>query len=257
MSPTTPRPLHTAYASPGDAQAAPWEQQLALLRAENGRLRQELSALRDSNATRNHGVSSSAARVHEMERDLAQMRAALAAREAETQLFSERYVDVEERNCELVSLCTASHRLMCFRSRHELLSAMTEIVVDLIGCEKMGIFEVCEERRHARLLAALGIERGRYATLPLGAGPISHVLQTGAPYLADHDALGEQEPARADAADPITACVPLRSGPRVVGAVAVFELLQQKTGLEPLDHKLFELLSTHGWLALVCTRPAP
>jgi hypothetical protein len=47
--------------------------------------------------------------------------------------------------------------------------------------------------------------------------------------------------------------VPLRLGESTTGAIAIFRLLPQKPGLEPLDYELFDLLGTHAAAALYCT----
>ena len=48
----------------------------------------------------------------------------------------------------------------------------------------------------------------------------------------------------------LTACIPLKLEDRVVGAIALFRLLPQKSGFESLDMELFELLGTHAATAL-------
>ena len=49
---------------------------------------------------------------------------------------------------------------------------------------------------------------------------------------------------------PMTACVPLKIGSMVVGAIVVFRLLSHKPALERVDHELFELLAVHASTAL-------
>jgi hypothetical protein len=51
----------------------------------------------------------------------------------------------------------------------------------------------------------------------------------------------------------LTACLPLKLEDRVTGAIAIFRLLPQKSGLEPVDRELFDLLATHAAMALYCT----
>ena len=43
-------------------------------------------------------------------------------------------------------------------------------------------------------------------------------------------------------------------GKQAGGAIAVFRLLPQKAGLQPLDRDLLELLRAQAGLALYCTR---
>jgi hypothetical protein len=55
----------------------------------------------------------------------------------------------------------------------------------------------------------------------------------------------------------IIACIPLKLDDEVIAVIALFSLLQQKSGLEPVDYELFDLLASHGATALWCTRLAP
>jgi hypothetical protein len=44
--------------------------------------------------------------------------------------------------------------------------------------------------------------------------------------------------------------VPLHIGSRVVGAIVIWDLLQQKTALQDVDYELFNLLGSHAAAAL-------
>jgi len=85
--------------------------------------------------------------------------------------------------------------------------------------------------------------------VPLGRGVIGRCARTGQMYLAgrDDDA-GLRPEERA-----MSACIPLHYDGRLLGAVAIFRLLPQKSGLVALDHELFELIATHAARALYCT----
>ena len=55
----------------------------------------------------------------------------------------------------------------------------------------------------------------------------------------------------------LTACVPLVLDGNLIGAIAVFRLLDQKQSrLAPLDFELFDLLATHAASALYCSERA-
>lgn len=170
----------------------------------------------------------------------------IAAVEAESLRFSERYVEVEQQNTNLANLYVASYQLNGTLDRERVLQAMQEIIINLIGCEELAVWELDEEIGALTLTASFGIEAGPWACVPLGAGVIGTVASTGQRYIA-----GENDD---EASSDLTACIPLRLDDRVVGAVAIFRLLQQKQGLEPLDFELFDLLASHAATALYCTR---
>ncbi|HEY7543367.1 MAG TPA: GAF domain-containing protein, partial [Blastocatellia bacterium] len=51
----------------------------------------------------------------------------------------------------------------------------------------------------------------------------------------------------------LLACIPLKLGGRVTGAIAIFSLLSHKPELEEVDYEMFDLLATHAATALYCT----
>ncbi len=51
----------------------------------------------------------------------------------------------------------------------------------------------------------------------------------------------------------LTAAVPLKIDRQVTGVIAIFRLLEQKPGLDPTDHELFDVLSHQAAMALYST----
>lgn len=127
--------------------------------------------------------------------------------------------------------------------------AMREIVISLIGSEELAIFELGPGEEALRLVGWSGIDPARYQRLPLSAGRIGWVARTGRPILPGDDT---GAPTLLD--ERLTACIPLKLGEAVTGAVAVFRLLPHKDGLEALDFDLLSLLSEHGGKALHLAR---
>lgn len=168
----------------------------------------------------------------------------LAEIEADNQRFAKGYADIEQHNSNLANLYVASYRLHATLDREEVLGIVQEIIVNLVGSEEIGIFELEEERSVLRLVASYGIEETRYARIPVGSGTIGCVVETGKPYFRES---GDDGPDRED--EP-TACIALHVNGQITGAVAIFRLLPQKTGLESLDHELLDLLATHAATAL-------
>jgi len=123
------------------------------------------------------------------------------------------------------------------------LAAIQEIVINLVGSEELAVFEVSDDGTELRLVDSFGVEAKKFERIPFGLGSIGQVAAEGQSVVDDGAGDGE-----------LTACVPLMLGPHAVGAVAVFRLLPQKTGLKPLDRDLFELLRAQAGLALFCTR---
>ena len=140
------------------------------------------------------------------------LRAQLAAAASENRRLAERQAAAEQRVGELAQLQAALLQLHQARQPADVLTAIKEIVANLIGSEAMGI----------------------YARRPDGA-------------MALLDGIGDT--AASEFADAVVS-IPLLLDGRAIGVIAIFRLLPQKSGLERVDHELFALLSTHAALAL-------
>lgn len=200
---------------------------------------------------------------------------ALHRREAANQLaercFRERAKGLDE-NAKLLNLHVASLRLHEGRARQEVLLAIQEIVINLIGSEELAVFEVSPDGASLVLVSSFGIDANEYASIPMGHGVIGSVAQTGEAFLrpagggrAGRSVSPPSSGVRA-ASDlqtssigtarehDLTACVPLRLCGRVVGLLAMFRLLDQKPNLVDLDRELLELVSTQAAPALYCAQ---
>ncbi|MCZ6688668.1 MAG: GAF domain-containing protein [Planctomycetota bacterium] len=167
---------------------------------------------------------------------------------SEREQFTEQYLSVQQRNANLANLYDASYRLHSTLDRKEVFAAIREIVSDLIGSEELAVFEANAEGTELSLVFSEGVEAGGYERIPFGSGLIGGAAATGELYVADeHD-----RPAGSDGDSP-SACIPLVLDERVTGVIAIFRLLEQKSGFEDVDHELFELLATHAATALYCT----
>jgi predicted RNase H-like nuclease (RuvC/YqgF family) len=168
--------------------------------------------------------------------------------------LSEDYSRIVQQNNDLANLYVASHRLHATLHRQDVIAVIQEIVVNLIGSEEMVIFEMGREDEVPRMVSAIGIEPDRVEQLcrgiSLGTGTIAKVALSGESYLAS-----QSEPVEGSALDEnLTACIPLVLDEKVIGVIAVFRLLGQKSGLQPLDYELFDLLGSHAATALYCTQ---
>lgn len=154
---------------------------------------------------------------------------------------------VEEQNARLTALYVGGARLQGMTRREDVVAAIEEIVANLLGSEEIAVFVVDEGARALRLVGASGIDASLMARVPLGEGIIGGAVKAGARWIK-----GAAPPAPAVTRDAgLTACVPLRVGARVTGAVAIFGLLPQKGELEPGDEDLLALLETAAASALL------
>jgi hypothetical protein len=173
----------------------------------------------------------------------------LAAMEAERRAYLERYLSVEEQNSNVSSLYVAMLRLHGSIDHADVLAAIREIVINLVGSEELVIFETNVEGTALIVSSAIGVDASTLARIPFGKGIIGQCAAGAKTYLAKEDSAPPPREGEGD----LTACVPLVVDGAVTGAIAIFRLLRHKPKLEAIDHELFALLGTHGASALYCT----
>lgn len=222
------------------------------LLTENERLRSLVATLRSEKLSLEESLHKAKEALRHHEQEQARLQQQLADIEEENRRFSKEYVEVERQNSNLANLYVASYRLHGTLNRKEILATIQEIIINLIGSEELGIFELDPQAAVLSLVASYGIDAACYQEIPVGSGIIGHVALTGEAYLAG-DVNRNDHFRRVPEEDTLTACIPLKVEGRVTGAIVVFRLLQQKCGLEAVDHELFNLLATHSAMALYCS----
>jgi len=161
----------------------------------------------------------------------------LRAAEAEALRFEDRFVEVEHQNANLARLYAASYQLHATVQRREVLQAIEEIVINLIGSEELAIVD---GTAYKTPLVAVGVNADRLALLDPTRGALGHSLTTLTPVLAMNDQAG------------VRASIPLVAGNRVLAIILIFGLLPQKPALDAFDRELLELVATHAATALYC-----
>ena len=165
--------------------------------------------------------------------------------ETDNQHFSEKYVEVEEQNNNLANLYVASYRLHETVDRDEVLTALQEILINLIGSEEFAIVERKKGTSEVFVATSFGLEPELLAAIDLKGGPVQTTMSTGDLYL-NEDVNGSSE---SQPRSPV-ACIPMKLGQSTHGVIAIFSLLSHKQGLEPLDYELFDLLASHAATSL-------
>jgi nitrate/nitrite-specific signal transduction histidine kinase len=177
-----------------------------------------------------------AQRIHTKEREALLSR--FQAVETQNRAYAERFHQIERENASLASLYVATYQIHSGTGPQEVVRTVVEVLVNFVGAKSFAIFILDEEPRLLRPVAAEGMEPP--PAVPLGEGIIGRVGDGGQAHFAD---LGPAE------SDPCIV-VPLRWQDRVVGVVAIWEFLVQKTELLDVDYELFHLLGAHAASAL-------
>lgn len=182
-------------------------------------------------------------------RDRLRMEERVASIDAERRAYQERYLEVEAHNANVSNLYVATLRLHRSIDHSDVLSAIQEIIINLVGSEELAIFEMNPQGTGLVLSSSFGIDTTVWQKVPLGVGITGRCAELGESFIA-----GESPHVRRAATEEhLTACLPLMVAGRVTGAIAIFRLLDHKPMLVPIDHELFALLGTHGATALYCT----
>ena len=174
------------------------------------------------------------------------LRHQLSEVENESRTFASQFAEIEERNMNLANLYVSSYQLHGTLDRAAVLDSIREIIINLIGCEELAVFEVSEETSSLSLVTSFGIDETQYSDISLTRHVIGKLVATGGTYIGGASSTAEDHP-------PVTACLPLKLDGRVTGAIVLFSLLPHKPGLKELDFELFDLLGTHAATALYCT----
>lgn len=165
----------------------------------------------------------------------------------ENNLLLERLLGAQQYVGELANLLVAVNSLHAAPDPAGVVTAVREVVANLVGSEEFALFDVGPGNR-TRLVDSCGV-----ITEALGdpaTGIVGAVASTGKPFLRRAGGAGVPG---SDAS--ITACLPLRIRASVVGVLTIFRLLPHKSALEDGDLALFDLLSTHVASALHLSRP--
>lgn len=159
---------------------------------------------------------------------------------AENHTFAERYVQIESHNEVLQNLYVSSHRLHATLDPNEVLNTIKEIVINLVGGEKFGIWMLDDAESLAMsLLAHEGLEEGAELT-PKEKQLAKKVLGSEAWYGGP-----EEVP---------LAVVPLRVDDRSVGLIVIRAIFGHKKVLGHLDQQILGLLSGQAATALTSAR---
>src|SRR5204863_4199521 len=131
--------------------------------------------------------------------------------------YAEQYRDLETQNTNLANLYVASYQLHGTLEPEQVLVRVQEIVTNLVGCEELAIFERAPDSTTFSLAAATGLSAQRHRQVRSGVGVIGSCLATGEIFIKGS---GPEPTSRLEEETDLTACVPLKLGDEVSGAIA-------------------------------------
>ena len=117
--------------------------------------------------------------VHQLKEENQELRDQFTFVEEENREFAERYVQVEKQNSDLISLYVASYRLHSTLNYLEVIGTLKEIVINLVGAERFGVYFLKNSEGKLSLITHEGLENIENGTVTIGSGPVGEVAASG------------------------------------------------------------------------------
>ena len=188
-------------------------------------------------------------RIRDLERDNGRLAALVAAAGGDAAAavappLDERQGAIEEELATLANVYVAGQQLASTLELPHLLRHMRELLNQLVGSRSFAVY-LLDDRRENLVYLTGEAPPPRYArSIPLEGAPgdpIVALLEKAVLAGMAHIAEDPHDPRHA-----MAACLPMRFGEAVVGAIAIFAVLAQKLTFMPVDYELFRLLSSQG-----------
>ncbi|MEM6960382.1 MAG: GAF domain-containing protein [Myxococcota bacterium] len=218
---------------------------------ENQELRDELIRARDHSAQLLTQVRSDEAMrellqtIERLEGEKRQLLSRSEQLEASRAHRDHRADSIERELNDLANLYVASHQLHTSLSVRRVIRHLHDTLGQLVGAEKFVIYAVDPEESQIIPIGWDGFANEEVLPVALGTGPIGESCLTGVSRIrssADMSPEGDEDP---------LAVVPLLADGRPVGAIAIWRLLEQKSGWAKVDEELFSLLGAQAGMALI------
>jgi hypothetical protein len=218
---------------------------------EYERLRTRLRELEEENATLRAQVEADAAvrdllgKIDQLEREKRELVSRYHEAEAVSSEFSARFDEIENQFANLANLFVASNQIHSSLTPRGVTRRIKEVLAQLVGAESYCLYLANSEATELVPIASEGVPGDRLVNLRVAGTSIGDAFRIGQPRI-DEGA----DPSRGTIDNP-PAIVPLCCEDKVVGVVAIFATLAQKTKFDTIDFELFKLLGQQAAAALV------
>jgi hypothetical protein len=223
---------------------------------ENRRLREQIGKLEEENTELRTQLASDRAirdllkKIDELEREKERLLSTVHEQEEITGEITNRFAQVEGELESFANLYVASFQLHSSLRLRAVVRHLKELLQQLVGARSCAIYFVDQERQRLVPIASDGVALEAVRTITLREGvpndAVSMVIErcvlTGVAHIADGYVTASP-----------AACVPLHIEDRVVGAIVVFNLFEQKPRFVTVDRELFKLLGAHAGASLVAS----
>lgn len=180
-----------------------------------------------------------------LEQEKAELSSRFKRAEALSSTVSARVQEVETEFSNLASLFVASNQIHSSLSPRSVTRRIKEILSQMVGAERYAMYLVNPGGTELVPIASEGLAGADLIPVRLNSGPIGAAFAGGKAYVDE-----EGDPSKGSLERP-SAVLPLSVDEQVVGAIAIFSTLSQKTRFDTVDFELFRLLGQHAAAALV------
>jgi hypothetical protein len=229
---------------------------------ENERLREKMSEIETENRRlRTHLASDEAIRdllrkIEDLESEKLELVNRSVRAEAVKENYGAQYSEVEVELAHFANLYVATTQLHAARSVRGVLRALKEMLAQLLGAAAFAVYFASDDGSELIAITSEGVEAAEVARLPLGKGPAGRAFASGEVIYASGqrgEGPSSRDLTKASIEDPV-AVIPLQIDGRVIGVIAIFGTLPQKTEFVHIDLELFKLLGAQAAPALVNAR---
>ena len=218
---------------------------------QNERLKSLVASLEEKHTQISEELSSLREERDALRAERAKLKHVLDEALAQNRRDIERSALVEQQCTSLANLYVATFKLHGSLERADVMAAINEIVVNLVGCENFGVFE--REGGKLKLIGEFPSHPSAIREMSAESGFVADIFKGSGPWIAGRDPL----PPSAVPGD-VTAVIPLRLRSELIGGIVLFNLLPQKGGsFGDVDLELMERLTAHAATALFASRPNP
>lgn len=215
------------------------QHKLAELQGENAKLRAAIEA--------DDAIRELIKKIEGLELEKRELLSHFRRVEEVTSDFDARFHDMEADFANLANLFVASNSLHSSLSPRAVTRRIKEVLEQLVGAEKFGIYLVTGDGRSLAPIVLVGLTPDEPPPEVLAAGPVGDVARSGVARIDD-----EADPSAGTLEKP-PAVFPMQIDDDIVGVVAIFRSFAQKTKFSTVDFELFKLLGQHAAAALMCS----
>ncbi len=155
-----------------------------------------------------------------------------------------KYAEIEKQNANFASLFVSSYQIHSSLDPEKAIQNISDVVTNLIGADYFGVFFYDAKNRLFVLVGGENIELIEKRKLGYGDNLIGRVCASKKLYVAKDQSGKPNE-------DNPMAVVPFWVNDQLVGALAIYRLLPQKSELSPADVEALDLLGGDAATALL------